>query len=384
MITVLFPNTPYRAIEERYASWQSHLLLSRSCEAVLSVDPSVPASEISLLVKTPFCAVVTTPLIVPPLKGALDALRRELENTDVYAAVPVANDTSEAAQHRPSSQAYLTLRQLEEEAHLRLESEEAPFEASWKTADPGFFLIRSECLEGESRTLAKLLDEQTVRVVPQAYFHRYAEHRSQVRTDLLELIDTSATTILEFGCGEGALGAALKKRQECRVVGIELDPGAAAIARTRLDAVHIGDVRSAIQELDEDFDWIVGGDVLEHLEEPWTFLQLLRGVAKPGGKLLLSLPNISAWPIVADLLRGRFDYVYMGILCAGHLRFFTKDTVCDMLAIAGWGDVALTDQWHFVTPEYERMTAALTAGGVPHSSSDLLPTGHYVVATNLE
>ena len=46
----------------------------------------------------------------------------------------------------------------------------------------------------------------------------------------------------------------------------------------------------------------------------------------------------------ADLLHGRFDYVYMGLTCVGHLRFFTRRSIEDMLAIAGWTVVSIEPQ----------------------------------------
>ena len=166
------------------------------------------------------------------------------------------------------------------------------------------------------------------------------------------------------------------------MVGIELDSEAAAVAATRLDAVHTGDVRTLVDRVDERFESIVGGDILEHLDEPWTFLMELRKLAEPGGQLLLSVPNVASWPIVADLLRGRFDYVYMGITCAGHLRFFTRQTIEEMLTIAGWTPVAVEPQPQFVTPEFEDFSAKLTAAGIEHSLPDLITPGFYVHARN--
>src|SRR6185295_594374 len=86
------------------------------------------------------------------------------------------------------------------------------------------------------------------------YVHRWTSLRGQTRHDLLDLISSDAKSILEFGCGEAPLGEALKKRQRCRVVGIELDPAAAAVAKKRIDSVYRGDVREIVSILDETFD----------------------------------------------------------------------------------------------------------------------------------
>lgn len=382
MITTLFPRTSYRAIEERYATWQSRLALTRYSSAVYDVDLDAPAAQLANLVHTPFVLIVTNTLLVPPLKEGVDQMVQALERAEnARAALPVANEASSADQHRPSSEIYLTLRQFEEIARTYLAAPEALMTSTWRADDPGMFLVRSEALAADL-PLRNLIRDREVVIVPQAFYHRYAGHRSQARMDLLELIDPTAASILEFGCGEAALGLALKQRQSCRVVGIELDEQAAAVARERIDHVYSEDVRAVIPKLDEQFDWIVGGDILEHIEDPWTFLAILRGAVKPGGRLLLSLPNISSWPIIADLLQGRFDYVYMGILCAGHVRFFTKSNIREMLAISGWGNVELRDQFPFPSPEYDRLAGALRSAAIPFSEEDLLPTGHYVIATN--
>jgi len=105
-------------------------------------------------------------------------------------------------------------------------------------------------------------------------------------------------------------------------------------------------------------------------------------VAAPGGHLLLSIPNIAHAAVVSDLIRGRFDYVYMGLTCVGHLRFFTRRTIEEMLSIAGWTVVEIAPQETVVTRGREELLAALAAARIPHSKEDLVPAGYYVVARN--
>jgi SAM-dependent methyltransferase len=137
-----------------------------------------------------------------------------------------------------------------------------------------------------------------------------------------------------------------------------------------------------VEILDEQFDWIVGGDIVEHLDEPWSFLAELRRLATPGGHLLLSIPNLSNASVVSDLLQGRFDYVYMGLTCVGHVRLFTKQTIADMLTIAGWTVVEIAPQNLGMTPQGAGLLAALDNGAVAYSKNDLEPTGYYVTARN--
>ena len=44
-------------------------------------------------------------------------------------------------------------------------------------------------------------------------------------------------------------------------------------------------------------------------------------VLPPGGVVVLSVPNVGHWSVVADLLAGRWDYLPAGLVCVTHLRF---------------------------------------------------------------
>ena len=93
------------------------------------------------------------------------------------------------------------------------------------------------------------------------------------RPEVMQLIPASARCILEIGCGTGRLGEALKQRQTCEVVGIELNAPAAEKAKQRLDRVMVGDVeRLTLDFQDGSFDCLVCADVLEHLVDPAGFL----------------------------------------------------------------------------------------------------------------
>jgi 2-polyprenyl-3-methyl-5-hydroxy-6-metoxy-1,4-benzoquinol methylase len=252
----------------------------------------------------------------------------------------------------------------------------------WDQSNPGAFLCATSSLAGAAVPLRKVLIGREVTISRGDFIHRWASLRGQVREDLLERIGRDAKTILEFGCGEGALGEALRRRQKCRVVGIELDRHAAAMAKKRMDDVYCGDAREIVSIIHERFDWIIGGDIIEHLDEPWSFLAELRRIAAPGGRLLLSIPNIANASIIADLLSGRFDYVYMGLTCVGHLRFFTKRSIEEMLTIAGWSVESIEPHQLLATTENDAFLAVLNTTGIQYSKDDLLPTGYYVIARN--
>jgi 2-polyprenyl-3-methyl-5-hydroxy-6-metoxy-1,4-benzoquinol methylase len=376
-VAVLFPHYHHPAIEERYASWQSELLLRTG--DIHYYDPDEPAVDAISGVNAEFVLVIADPLLLPaPLLGErLAALLG-----DAFAAVPVSNEAEHPKQRITAPVPYVTLRELETTADVIARENNDDIErVTWDASDPGAFVCRTSSLSIKKR-MRQVLNEQTVVIAHGVYVHRWSSMRGQARLDLLDRISPDARSILEFGCGEAPLGAALKARQRCRVVGIELDPKAAAIARKRIDDVYEGDAREIVSILGEKFDWMIGGDIVEHLDEPWSFLSDLRHISAPDGRLLLSLPNLSNASVVNDLLHGRFDYVYMGLTCVGHLRFFTKRTIEEMLTIAGWRVESIEAQAVILSPAAEKLINKLTNAGIEFSLDDLLAPGYYVTAVN--
>lgn len=382
-VAVLYPRFDHPAIEERYASWQTQMLLrgpDRRARLIF-YEPDELASDVVGDVDEEYVLVVTDPLLLPSPHIA-ERLLAALETSGALAAVPVSNEAQEERQRRPPPAPYLTLREAQEAIESLAQQPPATEVVLWEEIDPFLFLCRTSLLDGLDVPMKVALTGRKVAVASTEYVHRWSSLRGQTRYDLLDRISTDAKSILEFGCGEAPLGAALKKRQKCRVVGIELDADAVAIARKRIDDVYRGDVREIVSILEEKFDWIIGGDIVEHLDEPWSFLTELRRLAAPGGHLLLSIPNLSNAAVVADLLHGRFDYVYMGLTCVGHLRFFTKQSIADMLTIAGWEVVEIAPQDLAASSSRDGLLQALEAGGYDYSKEDLLPTGYYVIARN--
>jgi glycosyltransferase involved in cell wall biosynthesis len=158
---------------------------------------------------------------------------------------------------------------------------------------------------------------------PEGYFRN-------VNPDLLSRIPQSARTILEIGCGAGALGAAYKlKNPSVRYLGIETMPGPAALAREVLDDVICGDVEDPACGFADlvDVDCLVYGDVLEHLKDPWGCLARHVSLLAEDAVLLACIPNVQHWSVIAHLLTGEWPLQDQGIFDRTHLRWFTKSSI---------------------------------------------------------
>lgn len=160
---------------------------------------------------------------------------------------------------------------------------------------------------------------------------------SQSRPEMLRFIPDSTERLLDIGCGEGRFGAAVKQKlPRCETWGLE--PSAAAKeAATRNDKVVTGTI-DAIKDLPQGyFDVVTMNDVLEHIEYSEPVLEGIKGLLKPGGRLVLSLPNVRFYLHLRDLIFHKdWEYKDFGILDRTHLRFFTQKSATRLLRENGY------------------------------------------------
>jgi 2-polyprenyl-3-methyl-5-hydroxy-6-metoxy-1,4-benzoquinol methylase len=153
---------------------------------------------------------------------------------------------------------------------------------------------------------------------------------SNIRCELIECVRDGDNKILEIGCGQGDTGKALKEQGKAAVVvGIEKVPEIAEAAKAKIDQVLTGDVEVIELSFSEGyFDYVIMGDVLEHLYDPWALVNKVGRYVKKGGYVIASIPNIRYWQIVKELvLKGEWRYCSEGVLDETHLRFFTKKSM---------------------------------------------------------
>ncbi len=144
--------------------------------------------------------------------------------------------------------------------------------------------------------------------------------------------------VLDLGCATGAVARVLVQ-QGCNVVGVEMDPAAARVARQACSEVIVGDLAdpATVGSLaGRQFDVILAGDVLEHLVEPERLLQQVRPLLTRDGYLVTSIPNVAHGAVRLALMKGRFQYTDVGLLDRTHVRFYTLGSLTEMLAAGGF------------------------------------------------
>ncbi len=144
------------------------------------------------------------------------------------------------------------------------------------------------------------------------------------------------TRILDVGAATGYLGAALGSQGFRSVSGIELNPAWAEQAKPHYEKLAVLDAeRDPLPWDDESFEAVVLADFIEHVRDGVGVLKKVARLAAPGGRILISVPNVAHWSVRMSLLLGRFDYRPCGILDQGHLRFFTLKTARALIRDAG-------------------------------------------------
>jgi 2-polyprenyl-3-methyl-5-hydroxy-6-metoxy-1,4-benzoquinol methylase len=181
--------------------------------------------------------------------------------------------------------------------------------------------------------------------------------------------------VLELGCATGYMSKALRA-QGCEVVGVEMEPEAAARAAEFCARVIVADIESAAFEdavRGQRFDVIVAADVLEHLKSPATALRAAKEHLVPGGCVVASVPNVAHGSVRLALLQGRFPYAERGLLDRTHLRFFTYDSLLDCLRDEG-----------FVVTDLERYRVAVEESEVPFDPAGVPPVLLDTLAADVE
>lgn len=106
-------------------------------------------------------------------------------------------------------------------------------------------------------------------------------------------LDFAGKSVLDIGCGSGALCAAAARAGATEVVGVELDTSL-AMARLRerysdvAERVELVQTEGGLEELARrQFDLVISKDAMEHYPDPEAFVHLMTPLLKPGGELAI-------------------------------------------------------------------------------------------------
>ena len=153
---------------------------------------------------------------------------------------------------------------------------------------------------------------------------------------------TPGSRVLELGAAMGYMTRYMKEELDCRVTGVEISAEMARHAALYAEQMVVGnlDTDPWFETIEGPFDYMVMGDVLEHLRNPRKTLEKAVSLLKPGGFILSSVPNISHNAVVMGLLKGEFPYQSFGLLDDTHVHFFTRKSMFELFNSCGLLSVA--------------------------------------------
>ncbi|MBT7610764.1 MAG: class I SAM-dependent methyltransferase [Bacteriovoracaceae bacterium] len=166
------------------------------------------------------------------------------------------------------------------------------------------------------------------------------DYYHNVRTDLIEPFkNQQGLKILEVGAASCSTLLYLKETKIAKhVTGVELLEVDPELQNHELiDRMIIGNFEDDQLDLENDFDVIICGDVLEHMIDPWKAVKNIYNHLKPNGHLIFSVPNIRFFKVLLKIgLKGSFKYEDSGIFDRTHLRFFCLEDAKELATQAGF------------------------------------------------
>lgn len=127
---------------------------------------------------------------------------------------------------------------------------------------------------------------------------------SELRPDLAIIAANIApgSRVLDVGCGDGALMAALRDERGCDARGLELDAANVAAAVGRGLSVIQGDADTDLADYpDASFDYAILSQTLQTTMRPHVVLDHLLRI---GERAVVSFPNFAHWRVRLSLMWG--------------------------------------------------------------------------------
>lgn len=192
------------------------------------------------------------------------------------------------------------------------------------------------------------------------HWKKDSSYYRHMRQDILAVTPPTAQRVLSVGCGAGVTEGVLVERG-ASVVGLELDPAAAAEARTRGLEVLEGDAEEVSRQLEgRRFDCLLYADVLEHLREPEALLAAHVRHLDKGGTIIVSVPNFRHWSVFWRLfVIGEAPRRNAGIFDRTHVQLTTRRRVQWWVREAG---ATVTRVSYPITSRKVRLLSRVTLG----------------------
>jgi 2-polyprenyl-3-methyl-5-hydroxy-6-metoxy-1,4-benzoquinol methylase len=149
-----------------------------------------------------------------------------------------------------------------------------------------------------------------------------------------------AKRIFDIGCGNGVV-ANMLAGNGYEVTGVDASPTGIASAQKYYPELRL-ELGSAYDDLSAkygQFPYVVCLEVVEHLFYPRIWAKTVFDLTEPGGRAIVSTPYHSYLKNLALAVTGKLERHFTALWDYGHIKFFSMDTLTQLLEEAGFRDV---------------------------------------------
>ncbi|WP_051211756.1 methyltransferase domain-containing protein [Butyrivibrio fibrisolvens] len=197
--------------------------------------------------------------------------------------------------------------------------------------------------------------------------------------------DRKNIRVLEVGCDCGATLLHIKNLfPEAYTVGCDISKSAVKLAERFVDNAFVANIEEYNLSIEaHSLDYVLFGDVLEHLRNPEQTLRYVQNLLKDNGKVLACIPNLMHISVVKDLLMGNFTYTEIGLLDKTHIHFFTFNEIVKMYSRAGYSIDECASYKRPISEEDDALIDKLI-GLVPGAEKHMYQTFQYLVKAGMQ
>lgn len=221
-------------------------------------------------------------------------------------------------------------------------------------------------------------------------FYGVVKRLNFVNTQIARQVSASGTdlTALDIGCGTGNLLTIPLARRFASLKITGYDQDEKSIAELELSAGRLGlpNLRGVISQAQVEgaYDIVIASEVIEHVEAPVEFLEWVSSLLRPGGLLILTLPNGYGWfeadstvyrileylgvmqllrkakgPQDEEAVSGGTDTLALSL----HVNFFSYNQIRDILGAFGFRTLQIEGRTFLCGDITSRILAPLTRNG---------------------
>lgn len=156
---------------------------------------------------------------------------------------------------------------------------------------------------------------------------------------LRAMLGRTQSTILDLGCGNGAIARALIA-EGYDVYGVDASASGITIANGeapgRFFVLDVSTGQLPAELAGKHFDVVISTEVIEHLYDPRGFIAFARKILADGGEFIVSTPYHGYLKNLALAIAGKLDGHFTVLWDGGHIKFFSRNTLEQMLREQGF------------------------------------------------